>query len=249
MGSCRRKALARVVMAGLCLVLASCTASYIPETELETVEKEDLDTAYWWRVKFRIHWPKDQEQDFSLHPLIADQVIAPVLLSRGESMELWRFHRRAARDAAGHQFSFIYFTSRDTANEVNQAIRDNPVTQDLLAAGMLDRVIYDSGKSNQQTAVEATSDPNWPDEIQKSWPSYIMGVSATWLDLIQQFKADSPPPQDANIHEMKRYYTTLNARVTDQWGRYGRHAYLHHLNAVFGYEPLFIKQTGTWEKF
>ena len=79
--------------------------------------------------------------------------------------------------------------------------------------------------------------------------SYIMGVSATWLGLIQEFRADTPPPQDADIQTLRQYYTTLNARVTEQWGRYGRHAYLHHLNAVFGYVPVYIHQTGTWQYF
>ncbi len=32
----------------------------------------------------------------------------------------------------------------------------------------------------------------------------------------------------------------MNDAVDDMWRQEGRHAFLHHLNAVFGYQPLVI---------
>ena len=34
------------------------------------------------------------------------------------------------------------------------------------------------------------------------------------------------------------FYKKVEESVTEAWKREGRHAYLHHLNAIFGYEPL-----------
>ena len=231
------------------VLLSGCTASAIQETELETANRWDLQQPYWWRVKFRIHWPEGEDLDFSIHSLIADLVLRPVLDQHGDSLVLWRFHRRAARDGAGHQFSFIFYTASDVAEAVNADIQQNSVNIALLEAGTLDKVLYHSMPADERKQVEATSDPVWSPEIQKSWPWYIMGVSQTWLDMIAQLRTESPMPANPAVAEMQRYYKALDAKITDQWGRYGRHAYLHHLNAVFGYVPVYIEKTGTWEYF
>ncbi len=78
--------------------------------ERETFRKEEKTGAKgWWYAKFRMDWPKDAEPLWHMDPLLAHRVIAPVLSRYSEEISLWRFHRRAAPDASGHQFSFIFY--------------------------------------------------------------------------------------------------------------------------------------------
>ena len=71
-----------------------------------------------------------------------------------------------------------------------------------------------------------------------------MGVSQMWLNLIAQVAGDnlrSDPP--LSIEEIEAFYKQVNQTVTDLWQKQGRHAFMHHLNALFGYEPMIY-----WEK-
>ncbi|MGB0712382.1 MAG: hypothetical protein ACPGUC_02370, partial [Gammaproteobacteria bacterium] len=55
----------------------------------------------WWYAKFRFHWPEDQDTpDWLLDGMVAREVVAPILAAHGDDIRLWRFHRRAARDAS-----------------------------------------------------------------------------------------------------------------------------------------------------
>ncbi len=64
---------------------------------------------YWWHARFKMSWLKaDSAPDFSKDLIVINEVIAPVLAVHVDDIKLWRFHRRAGRDAAGHQFSFIF---------------------------------------------------------------------------------------------------------------------------------------------
>jgi hypothetical protein len=71
-----------------------------------------------------------------------------------------------------------------------------------------------------------------------------MGVSQMWLNLIAQvadddMKSDSP----SSIKEIEAFYKQVEETMTDLWQNQGRHAFMHHLNALFGYKPLIY-----WEK-
>ena len=65
-----------------------------------------------------------------------------------------------------------------------------------------------------------------------------------WLNLVAEIAdqdlQDDPP---ASIEEIDSFYRQVDETVTELWQENGRHAFLHHLNAVFEYEPLIY-----WEK-
>jgi hypothetical protein len=67
---------------------------------------------YWWYARYRLEWPQGAEPDWPVDLLLADRVIKPVLQSHRNEISYWRFHRRAIRDEAGHQFSFIFYTGK-----------------------------------------------------------------------------------------------------------------------------------------
>lgn len=195
---------------------------------------------YWWYARFRLIWPPDTEPDFSVDLLIADVVVKPLLHAHRHNIKYWRFHRRAARDNAGHQFSFIFYTDKDTAGEIYNSIINDQIVIKLKQEKIIQDIISDDLNNNLLTEIRDTSDKNWSLEIQTAWPAYIMGVSNMWLQLIEQ--ETSAYEQTNDIDTLLEKYKLANQNITHLWQTEGQHALLHHLNAIFGYEPVIIKK-------
>lgn len=197
----------------------------------------------WWYARFRLNWPADTEPVWYMDLFIAHQVISPILKKYQNEILLWRFHRRANRDPGGRQFSFIFYSTARTAEKIFSAIDSDPQVNAMKFAGVIDLVVYDHPVDLTRPNIEDTSDKKWPLVIQKSWPYYIMGASQMWLNLIAEVAAQNPqdkPP--ASVPEIEAFYRLIDKKVTDLWQAQGRHAFMHHLNALFGYEPLIYWQ-------
>ena len=197
----------------------------------------DTDTAAigWWYVRFRHAWPNDAEPLWHRDLLIADRIVRPALDAQRDAITLWRFHRRAARDGAGHQFSFIFRTTPTRAARLYDAIRRNPTLARMQRSGWLESVRFDDLSHIGRPGLGDTSDPNWSRPMQIAWPAFIMGVSGLWLELIAQFgqAQDLPRALDAR-------YRAIDASIDALWRAEGGHALLHHLNALFGYRPVVV---------
>lgn len=207
------------------------------ESNQEAVAQNDTKL-YWWYVRFRLNWPEDQAPDWALDTLLADLVCASALADFGQSVELWRFHRRAARDQAGRQFSFIFYTDTVTAQAINRYINSDSLTQELLLRGYLKQVVFE--QSSRRPDLEDTSDKSWAEVVQKSWPFFIMGVSEAWLDLIERIAIEEKLSAEQDLPVLLEGYSKVNATVDQIWRLHGKHAFLHHLNAIFGYQPLLM---------
>lgn len=205
----------------------------------------ESDQYYWWYARFSIDWSEAAEQpDWDIDLLLADAVIKPVLLAHRQALPYWRFHRRAGRDGAGHQFSFIFYSDPPTAGAIYNTIRNDPVITDLLREKIILSIVTDDPAANQRTRINDTSDPHWSLTLQQAWPAYIMGVSAMWLDLIGQNMERAAA--GAGIHDLIQRYRAANTTISQLWRNEGQHALLHHLNAIFGYEPLSIEKQLTF---
>jgi hypothetical protein len=195
----------------------------------------------WWAVRFYMNWPEKTEPAWHLGALLGHQVVAPILVQYGDAIELWRFHRRAARDESGHRFTFYFYTTPQIAAQVINSARFHRRVIQLTAAGDLLRTAYSDPAVNEHPHVEDISDANWSPVLQKAWPYFIMGVSRTWLDLIDRLVAARPIDiQRASLEALYELYREVDADVVGIWKNEGRHAFLHHLNAIFEYEPLWI---------
>lgn len=234
------------IAALLLLALSACT-----RIDLARTPPEDLPTAAlaatdrddgWWSVAFHVAWDREKSPDWALDTLLADQVCAPALAALRPRIGLWRFHRRAAHDDAGHRFSVLVYTDETTAASLYGRVLSNPMVLWLEDEGHVDGVSLERVAAAGPPAIAESSDANWPTEIQASWPWYIMGVSQTWLALVHQVKAERPVG-DLSGDTLLDYYREVNDRVTALWRDYGQHVYLHHLNALFGYAPLVIRET------
>ena len=201
----------------------------------------ELPDRSWWRVRFKLRWPEGEQPDFSRHLLIAEQLYMPAIAARENDIPLWRFHRRAARDGAGNQFSFIFFSDQATAEQINAEIAANPLTAWLLEREMIERLRFGSHAREEPGQLEQTADPAWPAEIKRSWPYFIMGVSQSWLMMIQELSDEPALAGTVSYEDLLEHYREVDARLTEQWRDYGQHAYLHHLSAVFGYEPIRLR--------
>lgn len=237
-----------VVATVLALFFLSGCTSVSSRAPLEAGAKETVRKAPgkgWWYAGFRIDWPQDADPNWYVDTMIAHRVILPVLNQYKEKIDLWRFHRRAARDQAGHNFSFIFYSSPKTADRIYQAIKSNPDLVRMEASGLIVRVSCDDTGRIEKPNIEDTSDKHWSEPVQKSWPRFIMGVSEMWLDLICRYydELDLKEKTPLSLEDLKEYYRQINNLVERAWEMEGGHALLHHLNAIFGYEPVIIKKT------
>ena len=228
------------------MILSACTRVEMVRTAPEAIPSGSLAATReddgWWSIAFHVQRDPEQAVDWYLDTLLADQICAPARARFRPRIGLWRFHRRAAGDDVGHRFSLLIYTDETTANALHGHMTESTMLAWLeeerrVATPTLARLVL-SGPP----PVAHSSDRNWPPEIQASWPWYIMGVSQTWLSLIDQVKAEKPL-SSASGEELLEYYQEVNERVTALWRDYGQHVYLHHLNALFGYAPLVIRET------
>jgi len=111
----------------------------------------------------------------------------------------------------------------------------------MIAAHLVLDTLYDDTTVVLLPDLGATSDPKWSSEIKRTWPFYIMGVSRMWLNLIDEISRETLKERDlSNLDDLSMGYQKVNQIVEDKWKQEGGHAFLHHLNAIFGYEPLLI---------
>jgi len=195
----------------------------------------------WWYARFHMDWPPDEEPAWYVDVFLAHKVFSPVLDQYEKEISLWRFHRRAARDQSGHQFSFIFYASRERAQQIYRAIQANDLLEKLIAAHVIVDTRYDDIAVILRPDLGATSDRSWSPEIKRTWPFYIMGVSRMWLNLIDEVSKETLKERDSsNPDVLLEGYRKVNEVIQEKWRREGSHAFLHHLNAIFGYDPLVV---------
>jgi hypothetical protein len=238
----------RIYLTLASLLLAACapalqvepSATFEPVPAVLGAEQPDR---YWWQLRFRLAWPEDEAPDFSQHLLIAEQLLLPVIIENQAQLPLWRFHRRAGRGDAGHQFSLIFFSDKATATRINDEIQAAALTQWLLDRNMIEKVRFAQRSPEELGRLELTSDPEWPMDVQRSWPYFIMGASQTWIMMVQELSQQDALEGEVDYAALLKHYQRVDSRLNTQWQSYGQHAYLHHLSAIFGYQPLLIRSS------
>lgn len=193
----------------------------------------------WWVYRFRIDWPEGEPADWAVDLLLAHAVVKPNLDRFAQRLSYWRFHRRAARDAAGHQFSLLFYSDPATAGALYAALDASPVLAKIREQGLVTRIIKDDPQHPVRPGIADTSDPHWSPMLQRQWPAYIMGASLLWLGLVEEAVTDLPSEQHGG-DDLLAEYRAADDRITRLWYKEGQHALLHHLNAVFGYHDLLI---------
>jgi hypothetical protein len=196
----------------------------------------------WWYARFRIKWPENSEPSWHTDLFLAHKIIAPVLKKYNHEISLWRFHRRAARDTEGHQFSLTFYSTPGTAKQIFNTLSSDKLLKKVKKAGLI-QDIYEDPEKNIAPNVLDTSDSHWSLPLRKTWPFFIMGVCQMWLSLIAEISDGIPKKQkNSSPDKILGFYIQVNETMKLLWRDEGCHALLHHLNAIFGYEPLFVRE-------
>jgi hypothetical protein len=70
-----------------------------------------------------------------------------------------------------------------------------------------------------------------------------MGVSELWLTLVTQIaEGQESEGWPATLEGKLELYRIVDQKVQTLWHHEGGHALLHHLNAIFQYEPLMVNR-------
>lgn len=226
----------------LLIVITSLLMACAPKQQtVKKPDNENLSTQVasgegWWTARYRFNWPEGEKPNWMLGTLVAGEMVAPVLTAFDQDIKLWRFHRRAARDGHDHVFSFIFYSSAETAQQIFARLRQDPLLQQLRDEQQIIWTGFDNTAVIRKPEISATSDRHWPEAIQKSWTEFIMGASRMWLDLVLSYDHEI----DADVELLERYQTIQN-KINQNWLNWGRHAWFHHLNALFAYQPLLMR--------
>jgi hypothetical protein len=196
----------------------------------------------WWIARFRIHWPEGKVPLWHIDLLLAHKIVAPLLNQYKDDIGLWRFHRRAARDKEGHQFSLLFRSSPETASRIFNSLKQDSLLKQMKRSKMIIQDIYDDLKNTARPGIEDTSDSHWSPFIMKSWPFFIRGVCEMWLSLINQICESRPLARTTSLKKIAAYYEGINEIVKEHWREEGGHSLLHHLNAIFGYDPVVVHE-------
>jgi hypothetical protein len=208
-----------------------------------TIQRETRSAKGWWYARFRIKWDEGTEPLWHIDLLLAHRVAAPLLVTYHKEILFWRFHRRAARDPEGHQFSLTFYSTPGTAHRMIDSLKADKLLQKMKRAGIIIQDIYDDPARLSTPRIEDTSDGTWSPQIRKSWPFFIMGVCQMWLSLITEVTATMPgQPKSSSLPKIILFYQKVNDTIKTLWREQGAHSLLHHLNAIFGYEPVFVRE-------
>jgi len=190
----------------------------------------------WWYARFHIARPDEDDTQWHIGTLLGGEVIAPLFDQHPGDILIWRIHRRAPRDENGHVFSLVFYSSAAGAQRVYSTIDANPVLARLLRDGRVSKVGFDDIERIRRPGVADTSDRNWPEVVQHTWPALAMGASRMWLDTVSLLAAEQ-----ADDVDLEQRYRQVNREVSKLWAEQGQHAVLHHLFAIYAYEPILVR--------
>ncbi len=193
----------------------------------------------WHSCRAKLHWDTEQPAPWEADALLAVALFAPLIDSLGPHLEIWRFHRRAGLDGAGRRFSFIYRASDQAHSVIGDWLELHPMRVALQDAGVLEQLDCSDVEYWSGPDMGATSDPAWSPAMQQVWPQYIHGVSRMWLELMQM--QIGPLDGRRSLDELLAASAEAQRVTTLVWQGEGQHALLHHLNALFAYQPLLIR--------
>jgi hypothetical protein len=78
-----------------------------------------------------MEWPENEDPMWQTDLILAHKVLSPIITQHQETIGLWRFHRRALRDQAGHQFTFIFYASPQVARQVFNQVDADPFLEEM----------------------------------------------------------------------------------------------------------------------
>lgn len=203
----------------------------------------------WYKFNFRINSPNIQNPKVWVDIFIIDKIVRDVINDKKSQIVLWTIHRRWKDDQYGHELTFACYTDEKTACWIEEFINENEFykvlqTNNLIVGGT--KVPKNEKGTNIRDIADDESTRDWTEELKESWPYYINGCCEMLLCLIKNIKGGKNEPYD--IQSAEQFYTQVNNEIIKVWQYFGCRAFFHHINAIFGYQPLLI-QPQFWADF
>jgi len=237
---------AKILLPVLVLSIFGCSPKVVLQPRMNVFQQANKQEAApalsWHAARFQIEWTdREKEADLSSDLLLAHAVIKPVLINNNHEIPLWRFHRRANDDATGHEFTFYFYTDEQTASNIESELKSNRILQLATKEGLITKFASQIAGGKKAEQIEGLSDNHWSATLQRAWPTYAMGSSALWLNLVSE-AVGNDDVRASSTKDLLSTYEVANKKVTKVWHDEASHALLHHLNAIFGYEPLNLRK-------
>jgi len=225
------------------LLCCSCTVQNhnpINNSEPDNKNFRKLQKEHFWQsICFKHKYNTDALPAWHMDVLLMQEIVGPVLEKNKKDIELWRIHRRANNDKAGHQFTFWIYTKKKLADKIYTDIKTNSLLEQLQTEGYIEKVFYSNNLD--KPFISDTSDKRWSMNVQISWTKFIQGVCEMWYDQGKILSNANRPDNDLN--KLIAYYKEVNELINLEWHYGASHAYFHHLNAIYGYVPVNIAGT------
>ena len=200
------------------------------------------DSYKWYFYRFRLKYNFGKAPKWWLDLFIIDRIFRIIIKDKGINyqVKLWRFHRRSGEDNTGHQTTLACYTTGRDSVTIDNIIRSTPSFKLLSDGNLLREYFIEEGGEY----IDGSGDGHWPIEIRQSWPYFIQGASESILEMLRLIIDGIWHMEDFdNILDIEEFYQKVNERLVHIWYSQGGHAYLHHLNALFGYEMTRVRQS------
>lgn len=189
----------------------------------------------WWKFQFIVAY-KNEEKDPRWHidPLIAYEILKPVMEKMTDSISFWRFHKVNHSQDGGHQFNFLIYCVRNIAIDASNLIKGNHVFQRLEQNKDFVKFV-DPSEKRVKPGIEGQSEEKWPPYIKRTWQHYIMVLSKMWLELLELVREEIDFKEtDNNIETMICNYQEIDKKLQEFWQRDCGHVIMHMAHSVMG---------------
>ena len=202
----------------------------------------------WHLINLKLKCEDISKPDFFVALIILDLLFAPAVKKFRKDFECWRFHWSSTNED-GHRLKLFFKTSSQKAEDITQLINSLDfcafAKKEYLETQEIKQELFPPDKPDISSKIETISEENWPEEIKKSWPYYIMGASDMVITLIEEVKKKQADELDKNDKtKLEEYYKKVEVNMALAWKRYGNHAFFHHLALVLGNKEIAIGTTG-----
>ena len=200
----------------------------------------------WYLINLKLKSKDFANPEFFIALAILDLLFTPTVKKFRKDFECWRFHWSSTPED-GHRLKLFFKTSSQKAEEIAKFVNGIDfctfAKREYLETEEIKSEIFGSEESS--STIEVISDESWPEEIQKSWPHYIMGVSDMAIALVEEVKMKQGEEVDqSDKAKIEEYYKKVEAGIASIWKRYGNHAFFHHLALVLGNKEIVVGTTG-----
>ncbi|KKN10225.1 hypothetical protein LCGC14_1038810 [marine sediment metagenome] len=195
---------------------------------------------HWIQYKFRFN-DDPVNPDWWMDLFLIDTAFRDII--EKHKPELWRFHRRSGKDSVGHQLSLLCYMDKKKAENIYHELVAHKSINKLAEYKHMNSSLLEI----MEPGIEKTSDANWSESLQKSWPYFITGVCQMMMGILKNLPDEKELYKGVCItahgerYGISSYYSLLDRDIKEFFSDNAAHAFIHHISALFGYAPIKLR--------